>query len=662
MKFFTSPKKRLIIACIALAAIISGIAVFTLTGNAETPTNNVSRQATVTRGDIVQGLSETGSASVNTVSTELDIDLEIDDSRLDLDVIIDELYVRAGERVSKGQPLFSIDETSLNTARNTLENEYNSALLKLEQAKIQQQLGAIEAQATLDTDKSTGELAEQIYNNSVTEIDNTLASYRQKVSEDEEDLANYQTLYNTYDERTAVLESFKLIMEQAEDTLESVQEAFDDYKEDYNTEYNTYTNYKNNIEEWAEEVTDASTNLDYLNSRFENMDPSDELYQSYSQAITSSQNTYISLADQLNTAIDYINKYRDIYNEYTSFEDRLEAAEDAYDEAKEIYDEYQSDYNELFGSDGKDDLLRKLQNMEITLANDKLTLEEYEMNYDINVQTAANEMSKNQTTGETAELNYSSTLNELELNILTAQNEVDTLAAAVNKLNSSLDGNQLLAPTDGLVTNISFSAGDEVSLLEAYITIAESDEINIFLTFDEDDIADISLDQLALVTFDSMPNVTFEGKVNAISITAFRAGAATTTYEVTVNVTADGLEDIYDGMSCNVELVTDRVQDVLYVSSRAISTDANGKSTVKVQKEDGSTEIREITTGFTDGSNVEVTSGLSEGEIVLIESQVGSSTNNASQTTGGQPSGMAPAEQEGTSNNTSMPQMPSAAQ
>ena len=628
MKFFTTPKKRIIIAVVVLLAIVFSAVTFASQKSSKNATNTLSRQETVTRGDIVQGLSETGSASVNTVSTQLDIDLEIDDSRLDLDVLIDEIFVRAGERVTKGQPLFSIDETSLNTARNTLENEYNSALLKLEQAKIQQQLGSIEAQATMDSDKSTGELAEQIYNNAVTEIDNTLAAYKQKVAEDEEDLANYQTLYNTYDERTAVLESFEMIMEQAEDTLESTQEAFDDYKEDYDTEYNTYTNYKNNIDEWAEEVSDASTNMDYLNSRFENMDPSDEMYQSYVQTITSSQNTFVSLADQLNTAIDYLNKYRDIYNEYTSFEDRLEAAEDAYDEAKEIYDDYQSDYNELFGSDGKDDILRKLQNMEITLANDKLTLEEYEMNYDVNVQAALNEKSKNQTTGETAELNYSSTLTELELNILTAQNQVDTLAAAVNKLNSSLDGNQLLAPTDGLITNISFDEGDEVSLLEAFITIAESDEINIFLTFDEDDIADITLDQLALVTFDSMPDVTFEGKVDAISITAFRAGAATTTYEVTVNVTAEGLEDIYDGMSCNVELVTDRVQDVICVSKRAITTDENGVSTVKVQKDDGTTEIREITTGFTDGSTVEVLSGLSEGEIVLIESQINTSTDN----------------------------------
>ena len=52
----------------------------------------MSREATVTRGDIVQGLSETGSASVNTVSTQLDIDLEIDDAKLDLDVVIDDVY------------------------------------------------------------------------------------------------------------------------------------------------------------------------------------------------------------------------------------------------------------------------------------------------------------------------------------------------------------------------------------------------------------------------------------------------------------------------------------------------------------------------------------------------------------------------------------------
>lgn len=655
MKKLSAKKLKIIAVAVIILIIASAAALAVKSHSSKSDNQTLSREATVTRGNIVQGLSETGSASVNTVSTQLDIDLEIDDAKLDLDVVIDDVYVRAGERVTKGQPLFSIDQNSLNTARNTLENEYTSAKLKLEQAKIQQQKGTIEAKSTMDTDKSSGKLAEQIYQNSITSIDNTLASYKQKVLEDEEDLTTYQTLYNTYDERTTILNSLKSIMEQAEDTRDSIQDAYDEYKEDNDTTYNTYKNYKSKIEDWAEELNDASANLDYINSKFNSMDPSSEEYKDYAKTITTANDSYTSTANQLNTAVEYMNKYRDIYNTYTSFEDRLKAAKNAYTDAQEIYNDYNDEYKELFGSDDKSDILRKLQNMEITLSKDKLTLEEYEMNYDVNVQAAANEKSKNQTTGDTAELNYSSSLNELELSVLTAQNKVDTLAAAVNKLNSSLDGNVLLAPTDGLVTNISFEAGDEVSLLEAFITIAESDEVNIVLTFDEDDIADVYLDQLALVSFDSLPDKTFEGKVNAISITAFRAGAATTTYQVTVNVASEGLEDIYDGMSCSVELITDRVQDVLCVSKRAITTE-NGVSTVTVKNADGSTEVREITTDFTDGSTVEVLSGLSEGETVLIESQVNNTKSSDNTAKGDNSNGNTPSAMPAGGEMPSMPQ------
>ena len=43
---------------------------------------------------------------------------------------------------------------------------------------------------------------------------------------------------------------------------------------------------------------------------------------------------------------------------------------------------------------------------------------------------------------------------------------------------------------------------------------------------------------------------------------------------------------------------------------------------MKVKDSDGTIEKKEVTTGFYDGVNVEITEGLSEGETVLIESQV----------------------------------------
>ena len=61
-----------------------------------------------------------------------------------------------------------------------------------------------------------------------------------------------------------------------------------------------------------------------------------------------------------------------------------------------------------------------------------------------------------------------------------------------------------------------------------------------------------------------------------------------------------------------------------YVSNRAIIRE-NGKSYVKKKEADGSISKQEVTTGFSDGVNVEIKEGLSEGDTVLIESKVSDS-------------------------------------
>ncbi|MFR9233293.1 MAG: hypothetical protein ACLVLH_09930 [Eisenbergiella massiliensis] len=63
---------------------------------------------------------------------------------------------------------------------------------------------------------------------------------------------------------------------------------------------------------------------------------------------------------------------------------------------------------------------------------------------------------------------------------------------------------------------------------------------------------------------------------------------------------------------------------MVYVSNRAVSRE-NGKSYVKKKEADGSITRQEIITGFSDGVNVEIKEGLSEGDTVLIESKVSDS-------------------------------------
>ena len=77
-------------------------------------------------------------------------------------------------------------------------------------------------------------------------------------------------------------------------------------------------------------------------------------------------------------------------------------------------------------------------------------------------------------------------------------------------------------------------------------------------------------------------------------------------------------------MSVEVTIITKDEKEVLYVVNRAIIREGS-KSYVKVKKASGKVEKKEVVTGFSDGINVEIMEGLSEGDIVLVESKVSGS-------------------------------------
>ncbi|MAR14190.1 MAG: hypothetical protein CL717_00460 [Chloroflexi bacterium] len=80
------------------------------------------------------------------------------------------------------------------------------------------------------------------------------------------------------------------------------------------------------------------------------------------------------------------------------------------------------------------------------------------------------------------------------------------------------------------------------------------------------------------------------------------------------------------GMNGSVTIITEIKLDALVVPSKSIKEDG-GKSYVLLQNEATKTSEKQfITTGFTDVSQTEIISGLEEGNIILIESQVVSST------------------------------------
>ena len=130
----------------------------------------------------------------------------------------------------------------------------------------------------------------------------------------------------------------------------------------------------------------------------------------------------------------------------------------------------------------------------------------------------------------------------------------------------------------------------------------------------QEDIGRIEVGQTVEMQFVANPDVTLTGRVSKKSLRPTDGGGVT--YQVTIDFDEDQ-PDLMEGMTCNVKFILKKVENVLTLANKAITL-RDGKQYVTVKLPDGSHEEREIKTGFSDGRISEVTSGLSEGDTVVV--------------------------------------------
>jgi multidrug efflux pump subunit AcrA (membrane-fusion protein) len=87
-------------------------------------------------------------------------------------------------------------------------------------------------------------------------------------------------------------------------------------------------------------------------------------------------------------------------------------------------------------------------------------------------------------------------------------------------------------------------------------------------------------------------------------------------YEVKVGFVGAPPVEAKSGMSVSVDIVTQEKKNVMLVPNKSIKKNAQGQTTVNLvvnQK----VEERPVTLGLTDGTQTEVVSGLSEGDMIV---------------------------------------------
>lgn len=219
---------------------------------------------------------------------------------------------------------------------------------------------------------------------------------------------------------------------------------------------------------------------------------------------------------------------------------------------------------------------------------------------------------------ENAKAVYQTEMSSLKEDWKSAKSDFEEAKEAKTEFEEYVKNRIIKAEYSGTLVSVGYEEGDSLSTDTDIAAYQDLDGVTILVSVTQEDIVDIQIGDSVNVSLSAYEDEIFKGNVTSVSTTA--SEDSTVSYAVEVTITSD-VSKIYSGMSGEVTFVSEEVQNVLYVSGKAVRNEGDD-SYVILKKEDGTTQKTKVTTGFTDGRNIEIVSGLSEGDIVLIESQV----------------------------------------
>ena len=214
---------------------------------------------------------------------------------------------------------------------------------------------------------------------------------------------------------------------------------------------------------------------------------------------------------------------------------------------------------------------------------------------------------------------------------------------------------RLIAPQDGTITFIDGEIGDlaQGGMFNPSVLLKLSDlsKMEVYVNVNENDIADISINDAAIIEVDAYQDEKFKGVVKEVAYAATTSSGGSqqqvTNFEVKIQM-LEVVDGMRPGMSATVEIITEERNEVLAIPIQSLTTPRKPKNSEKKasfsvnvdadQKEwgdrsksmsgktgrtvvfvinDGVAEQRFVETGIIGERDYEVISGLEEGEKVV---------------------------------------------
>lgn len=178
------------------------------------------------------------------------------------------------------------------------------------------------------------------------------------------------------------------------------------------------------------------------------------------------------------------------------------------------------------------------------------------------------------------------------------------------------DGTRVYAAYTGTVETLFAEVDDALQPGSQIARIVDYDALEVSIDVDEYDIDAVEVGKQGEVYLNAL-DLTVTGTVTEIARSATTEGGVSY-YAVKMRVEALG--NVRSGMSVEVNILNQQALDAVSVSLESLSYDEYNKPFVYRKDSDGKYASVYVQTGVSDGRNIQITSGLAEGDTIYYQS------------------------------------------
>ena len=211
-------------------------------------------------------------------------------------------------------------------------------------------------------------------------------------------------------------------------------------------------------------------------------------------------------------------------------------------------------------------------------------------------------------------------LNQAKEEYAASQESLEVIRDGVSSKNATSSSTLIRSTITGLILDIPVKVGNSViqaNTLNDGTTVATVANMNDLIfegQVDETEVGSLCEGMPLTITIGALRDYTFDARLEYISPKAVESNGANQ-FKVKAAVKVDAEHTIRSGYSANAQIDLEKATDVLSIPESALEFVKN-ESYVYKKADDGTYTMTKVTTGLSDGVNIEIKEGLSNGDTV----------------------------------------------